>query len=450
MMRRKLAKDKPLDRKLANGPLAEGIRKRRPAGFFDSMADAQLVEYASRTINRGCIKSKSELKRRDSSLIQVLRRRKLIGKIAFEGGMGDWHSLSDAELVALGQRSADRSGAVSRYDLSQKDRKLYSALQRRGLLDRIRFERMKKQTIGWKRMDDGRIIEMAREAIKQDGITTKNRLQVVHPKLYDALLRRGLLEMVGLRNRFERRDWAAMGDDELVVHARRFIKREGISKRKQLEEADRKLYGVLRRRGLLDATGLPSRPSREPRSWDGMSQSALMGVAQRFIDDNRIPNVRALALADSGLYAVLRARGILAKVRLHGRRRSWKDLDDVALLAHAKGFISEEGITSKSGLKKADNGLYIILRTRKLLGRLGIERVQRDWASMSDAELVSLARRLIKERGVSDRGGLMALDRGLYRTVKSRGLIDTIFSHLDRLEERRAVKDVVDAVEGFG
>jgi hypothetical protein len=94
---------------------------------------------------------------------------------------------------------------------------------------------------------------------------------------------RKLLDEVGLQNlRREMRDWAGMGNDELVVHAKEFIAEKGISGRGELKKADEGLYQALRKRKLLDAVF-----TRLERSAHLKSVDEVLDAVDSFSSSNR-------------------------------------------------------------------------------------------------------------------------------------------------------------------
>jgi hypothetical protein len=103
----------------------------------------------------------------------------------------------------------------------------------------------------WKPMNDLELIRSARAFIAERGIGGRKELAKADAGLYQALWRRRLLDSVGLEEK--QRDWASMGDEELVALAKTFIAEKEIDGRKELAKADAGLYQVLRRRKLLDS-----------------------------------------------------------------------------------------------------------------------------------------------------------------------------------------------------
>jgi len=242
-----------------------------------------------------------------------------------------------------------------------------------------------------------------------------------------------------------RRFWSSMSDGELVGYTRAFIAERGIRGRSGLQETDNSLYQALSKRGLLDGIGLKSKH----RDWASMDDRGLSGLARRFIAERGIVSRKNLRKEDAGMYQALRKRGLLGGIGLEDIYRDWASMGDWELLCFARRFIAERRIGLKVQLKRADQGLYYALIGRKLLDGLGIGRKLRNWAAMSDQELVAYARENNAERGIHRRKGLENSDPRLYNVLRRRELLDAVFADIDRSKETEGVRDVVKALGEF-
>ncbi|MBU0533066.1 hypothetical protein KKB44_06255 [Candidatus Micrarchaeota archaeon] len=247
------------------------------------------------------------------------------------------------------------------------------------------------------------------------------------------------------------RAWRVMSDDELVKYARKFIEEEGISGLWKLSKADSGLYYVLWKRKLLDRIGLEDKK----RDWNSMNDEELVEYAKRFMEENEISERRELEKTDSGLYGVLKRRRLLDRVGFEDKmqkKRNWKSMSDEELVEYAKRFMEEKEINGRKDLWKADSGLYTVLWKRKLLDRVGFEEKrqrQRDWNSMNDDEIVEYAKKFIEENGISEREELKKADRGLHQVLKIRKLLDTVFASIDQSRRKEGILQVVEAMEEF-
>ncbi len=93
------------------------------------------------------------------------------------------------------------------------------------------------------------------------------------------------------------------------------------------------------------------------------------------------------------------------------------------LKRQAKELIEKEGIKSRSELQKKNCGLYNALRKKNLMDEvLPMKANARNWKNMSDQELVGMAKKLIKEKGIKSRSELVESDASLYDTLRKRKL----------------------------
>jgi hypothetical protein len=219
----------------------------------------------------------------------------------------------------------------------------------------------------WSRMGKETLVAHAKEFIAEKGISGRKELKKADKGLYDVLRKMELLDDVGLEEK--NRDWAGMGMGKLVAHAKEFIAEKRINGRWELQKADPGLYEALRGRKLLDEVGLEYL-RREMRDWAVMGKEELVAHAKKFIGEKEISGRAELAKADLGLYQALLKRKLLDEVGLEYLRREMRDwavMGKEELVAFAKGFISEREVRWREELKKADLGLYQALRRRKLL-----------------------------------------------------------------------------------
>lgn len=230
----------------------------------------------------------------------------------------------------------------------------------------------------WTVMGDEEVIAHARRFMKESGVTSKGAFSKADPGFYEVLRERKLLGRVGFeKKRREMRDWASMGDEELVAHARQFMRERGVIGKKELEKADMGLHTALYRRGLLNKVGFESK-MRERRNWASMSDEELVGYAKRLIEAGGISARKQLEKGDLGLYYALLERGLMDLVIPHKRAmRDWKKMSDAELIEYAKGFLKENEITGRAGLAYKYGNLYSVLARRKLLDRVFAEVEQK-------------------------------------------------------------------------
>jgi hypothetical protein len=289
-------------------PLAEGIMKNRPYGFFTKMSDKELVVFAKKVVEEKGIRSRYGLVKEDRGLYQALWKRKLLDKIELEDKrrkVRNWNSLSDDELVVFAKKIVEEKEIKSRSELKARDNWPYLALLKRKLLDRIEFE-------------EGN------------------------------------------------RDWELLSDKELVIYAKKFVEERGIRNRRGLQKEDSGLYCVLLKRKLLDRIRFEYK-RRKVRNWNSLSDDELVVFAKKIVDEKEIRNRRGLQKEDSGLNQVLRKRKLLDKIEFEESNRDWRSKCDEELVVFAKEFVARRGIRNRYGLEKEDRRLYQTLLKRKLL-----------------------------------------------------------------------------------
>ncbi|MFH1684721.1 MAG: hypothetical protein ABH983_00285 [Candidatus Micrarchaeota archaeon] len=242
-----------------------------------------------------------------------------------------------------------------------------------------------------------------------------------------------------------RRMWRKLSDEEIIDFARRVLKENGITGRKELQDIDQGLYDVLKKRGLLDEVGF----ERKLRSWNEMTDEEIIEIARRVIEMKQISERKALQKADRGLYVILAKRRLLDDVGFERKIRYWEGMSNDEIVEYARKMMKEKEITGRHDLEKADPGLYTVLGKRGLRDDVGFERKVRSWNGMSDDDVVEYARKVIKEREIKKRSELMALDRGLYSVLLGRKLVDRAFAHIEKQKDDQARDAVIDALEAF-
>lgn len=242
----------------------------------------------------------------------------------------------------------------------------------------------------WTSMDDSMLADITKKSMQENGISSKGELYATDPGLYGALRKRKLLDKMGFVGKH--RDWASMSDGELVIHTKKLLQENGINQRSRLRRVDAGLYYILGKRKLLDDVGF----EEKHRDWDSLSDNGLLSLARKFMNENMIFGRRELAEADPGLYDALSRRRLLEGVGFETKRR--------------------------------DN---------------------RDWISMNDGELISLARNIIQEKKISRKSDLQAADCGLYEKLRERKLLDAVFAPVESDKHREDVLQVVEAMGNF-
>ncbi|MFH0885462.1 MAG: hypothetical protein V1861_07170 [Candidatus Micrarchaeota archaeon] len=302
----------------------------------------------------------------------------------------------------------------------------------------------------WKAVDDNTLVSYARWRIDNEKIEGRKELGNIDGGLYNALLRRKLLDETGLGTTLRR--WRVVEDDDLLALARKFIAERGVGTRPDLCREDSGLYQKLRRRKLLDKVGLKEKRGH----WFRMGNDELVENAKCFIAKRGISGRMELRDAEPNLYLALVKRKRMGAVGLRDKRgetRDWSSMGDEALVAFVKRHIAEKGIEGRAGLKESDGGLYRTLLSRALLDSVGLGDLRgerKDWRCMKRKELVAFAANFIREGGIRTRKGLEKTDRKLYSALRKRRLLDAAFSNIESSNHKEAVDSVLDALGSFG
>ena len=413
------------------------------------MSDEQIVEFAQKLMKDNRITKVGKLRSTDSGLYDSLGRRRLLDQLNFETKQRSWKGLRDEEVVEIAKRVMEEKEITGRDELEKADSGLYGVLRRRGLLEKVGFEEKYRS---WKGMSNDDIIEIVRKEMERKGITGRGELEKAELGLYQAVQRRGLLEKVGFERK--RRSWDSKSNVEVVELVRKEMERKGITGRGELQKSDPTMYIVLRKRGLLGEVGF-AKKQRKGRAWSKMSDDEVVELAAWLMEKEGVDNRSDLSKKDSGLYQILNKRGLLGKIEFEGKqkehrkRRLWRKMSDEEVIRLAKKLIREEGIGIKAELQKSDPGLYDILRKRGLLDGIEFEQKQRSWKGMSDEEVLEHVRKLMIKKEINDRRELREADNGLYMVLRRRGLLDRAFAHVDQQRNDKARDAVIDALTKF-
>ncbi|MBU0528046.1 hypothetical protein KKE92_06190 [Candidatus Micrarchaeota archaeon] len=245
-----------------------------------------------------------------------------------------------------------------------------------------------------------------------------------------------------------RRVWSKMSDEQIVGLAKRLVASKEIVGRKELRCEDSGLYQVLYKRELINSIGF----EEKQRFWEDTSDENIIRLAKKLMEENGITGRKELEEIDSGLYRILMIRKLLDRVGFEKKRRKgrpWTDMSDDEVIEFAEKIIERKKINSKLELKKADHGVYEVLRIRKLIDQIGLKNRQRSWKSRSDEEIIDFTREFMAENGINGRSELKITDSGLYHVLQSRRLLNSAFAHIERKRTDNARDAVIDALEAF-
>ncbi|MFH1685494.1 MAG: hypothetical protein ABH983_04255 [Candidatus Micrarchaeota archaeon] len=358
-------------------------------------------------------------------------------------GRRAWSRMSDSVIVEYAKKVIEENGIIGLNELGQTDSGLHRILRIRGLFCAVGFENRSRKRRSWKDMRDWQIVEYAKKAMKENRITSSGKLGRTDPGLHTILSQRGLLDKVGFEDKY--RNWKDMDDEGLIDFTRKTMESADITVRSKLQKADPSLYRVLVKRNLLDKVDFVEKR----RSWGDMSDEEVVEFTQRVLADIGLRGRRDLEEHDSGLYRILSTRGLLEEVGFEDKQRSWKNLSNEGIVEIAREVMKSHKITSRSQLQEVDSGLCKILRARGLMDEVGFVEELRCWKDLSNDELVEFAKKWMKENGIIRRVDMEDNDSGLYHALRTRGLLDRAFAHVDQQKTDQARDAVIDALEAF-
>ncbi len=305
----------------------------------------------------------------------------------------------------------------------------------------------------WRKMSDGEIVDYARKVMRINDVAGKNELGKVDCGLYQTLRKRKLLGQVGFEEkRRKQRDWKKVSDEEVVEIAKKLMEEKKISMRRELQKTDRGLYNILEKRRLLGRIDFEEK-KREERPWKDMSDEEILDYAREVMEKKGITERSELDEADPGLYRILGVRRLREAIGFKDKQkkhRSWKEMSNEEVVEYAKKLMKEKKITGRKELQNTDSGLYTILRIRGLLDWIKFEEKLRSWEGISNEEILKITRKIIEENEIDTRNKLEKVDSGLYTILKKKGLLDIIFAPIDQQKTDRARDAVIHALSAFG
>lgn len=246
-----------------------------------------------------------------------------------------------------------------------------------------------------------------------------------------------------------RKRWSAVSDEELIDFAKLFLMESGITSRSQLFKACRPLHWVLSKRELFADVEL----NEKQKNWAAMSDEELVKHTKKFIAENDIDGRAGLQKIAYGLYRALRKRELLDSVGLKPKLRDWRGMNDKELVSHAKRFIKDRNIRWKKELEDADPGLYQVLVHNGIIDSVGLgkkRRQKRKWSVMSDNEIVDYVENLMRMGKIASKNDLNIADSGAYTILRKRGLLDQVFSQIEEQKDSSGLHEISEAMGEFG
>ncbi|MBU0528044.1 hypothetical protein KKE92_06180 [Candidatus Micrarchaeota archaeon] len=309
--------------------------------------------------------------------------------------------------------------------------------------------------VAWSRMSDKEIVEYAKKFVEEKEITTKRELSGTKEGgsgLYKALKKRGLLDLVGFEvKKGQPGFWTSMDNEELVKYSKKLLEEFGISGKTKFRTEFSGLSKALERRGLLEELGF----EEKQRDWSILRDEEIVRIAKKFMKERGIAGKTDLHLEYDRLWQVLNRRKLVDLVGFETKRRNWASMSNEEIVELARKVMEEKKILRVSAFEKADPGLLSVLAKRSLLNSVGFEfrrDPSRRWSSMCDETLFTFAQEYVFWHQIKTRcgkGGLEETDVGLYSALRRRKLLDRVFFMVDKQKDDQARQDVIDALEAF-
>jgi hypothetical protein len=217
--------------------------KRRPDGFWAEMSDEEITEAIRKDFQHF---SPLQLREASDILYKESLKRNILRSLEDEGVIIRTNRRIGDPLKFFRRNYAGRE--ISRGELRKEDPGLYSALVKKSLIDGAIPEKTKNKRRRKRRKWSERNPLSYYQQYYAGTTLSRGQLQKKDPGLYGALLAAGLLEKLSFeRRRRNPRNWSTT--DPLLYFQENY--RELNPGRKQLQKIDGGLYKELHRRNLL-------------------------------------------------------------------------------------------------------------------------------------------------------------------------------------------------------
>jgi hypothetical protein len=291
--------------------------KRKPRGFYSNKTVNELVDYTKNYLKANKITRIIELQKRNCSLYNALRERKLLNSIFGPNKKkphGFYSKISDEKLIKSGKDFCKENNLIIRTQLYSKNRAFYNILCERKLLDSI-FGVNKKKSPGFysNKLDD-ELIKYSKEYCKENGIKIRKEIQIKNISLYHNLRKRGFLDLIfGSKNSELYGFYSKMSDEQLIEHSKIYCKKHNFSKRTELAKKNKTLYKELCKHKLVDL--IFGSLERKPNGfYSNKTDEELIKYGKDFCKKNKIKSRSELEKKNGSLYIFLLKRKLLDSV----------------------------------------------------------------------------------------------------------------------------------------
>lgn len=299
---------------------------------FASPLEFFKYHYGNHSITR------SQLEKLDKGLCDTLRRQGIIDEAI--PNKRKITSFGENPLIIFQEKYPDQN--LTRQELSKKDRSLYQALHRRGLMD---IAIPQKRGRSFKGHDSS--LDYFNKIYGNQEIT-RGKLSKIEPGLYDSLRRHGLLDKAIPKKWGDSfRGFPSPLDFFKDKYADKDISRG------QLQKEDSSLYAALRRRGQIDLA-IPERNIRLYRGFKDLFTYFRAHYPEKI-------SRKKLQKEDSGLYSSLLRLGLMDQAIPEKQGLTYRGFSSpLEYFRHQYG----KRAISRSQLQKEDRGLYLSLRKK--------------------------------------------------------------------------------------
>ena len=311
----------PREKSIKKPAPRQDIRQERPARMsWSRMKDAEVVEFAIQRISEKGILGRNEFQKACRKHYEVLRTRGLLEEIGLdESRKGTWRLMSDKEVLALARKQVGEGRITRKIDFKKHHPKIYKAVCQRRLMGHLSFQ---PQSMDWSAFSNSELVEHANKFLREKGITGKKEMQDCGGwGIYTALYKRGLLGEVSFEKKTT--SWASMGNTELVAFALEQNELHGITGRSEFKRKLGKAYDALQKRGLLELIPFEQKQVK----WSSIPNREVLRIAAETVLQHSITNRGQFQEVHSHLYKVLYKRNLLEKAGFPPKRRNrWEKI----------------------------------------------------------------------------------------------------------------------------
>ncbi|MAH51615.1 hypothetical protein CMI37_37710, partial [Candidatus Pacearchaeota archaeon] len=303
--------------------------ERTPNGFYKDRTDDQLVDYTKQHFNG---RNPKYLQKNAYGLYHQLRIRNLFPVLEEEGVIiryrRNFARESDEGLI---EQVKEKYSGKSPKEVQNNDNGLYQVLVERDLIgDLVESDVLVRRQRNFRSMNDEQLSSHIKDNYKGKSPT---ELKNEDDSLYQVLVRRDLIKKL-VENRILKRkirNFNQVSNEELLEYVRDNYEGRNIV---EFREVDGSLYGVLKRKGLIDKLvnmKVLKRKKRKYGLFDEMNNDELMDYTKRFhngqspskiLEENQILYGR---LMQCNLIDVLVDNGIIVRKRHHNPYRDVND-----------------------------------------------------------------------------------------------------------------------------